>query len=210
MTRPAAPITLHHFPLSGHAHRARLMLSLLALPHTVVDVDLVHGEHQQPPFLALNLFAQVPVIQDGDFVLADSNAILVYLALRYDTDRRWLPLDAQHQAEVQRWLGVAAGPLHRGPAVARWNTLTRQGDVSAARAIGRQLFERIEQHLQARDWLVAGHPTIADVALYSYTRHAPEGGLALAPYPRLSAWLARIEALPGFAPMLDSPLPEGA
>ena len=75
------PIRLYRFALSGHAHRVQLMLSLLQLPCELVDVDLAAGEHKTPAFLALNAFGQVPVIEDGDFTLADSNAILVYLAL---------------------------------------------------------------------------------------------------------------------------------
>jgi glutathione S-transferase len=201
MARPAQPIILHRFALSGHAHRAQLMLSLLGLPHRLVDVDLMKGEQKAPDFVARNLFGQVPVIEDGDFTLADSNAILVYLALSYDADRRWLPADVRTQAEVQRWLGAAAGPLVRGPAVARWQRVSGQGDGVALHAQSHQFFARVEQHLAARDWLVRDAPTIADVALYSYTARAPEGGIALDDYPRIRAWLARIEALPGFVAM---------
>jgi glutathione S-transferase len=182
------------------------MLSLLDLPYRLVEVDLRRGEHQTPEFVARNPFGQVPVIEDGDFTLADSNAILVYLAQRYDADRRWLPSDLRIQAEVQRWLGVAAGPLARGPAVARWTRISGQGDGTAARAMGLQLFQRVEQYLASREWLVNNAPTIADVAMYSYTAHAPEGGLSLQPYPHLCAWLARIETLPGFVPMQATPI----
>jgi glutathione S-transferase len=71
---------LYHFPLSGHAHRARLFLSLLDLPHEVIDVDLANGEHKSPAFLAINPFGQVPVLEDDGVYISDSNAILVYLA----------------------------------------------------------------------------------------------------------------------------------
>lgn len=183
------------------------MLSLLGLPHRLVEVDLLRGEQKQTAFLARNLFGQVPVIEDGDFTLADSNAILVYLARSHDAAGRWLPPDPRTEAQVQRWLGVAAGPLLRGPGLARWNKITGQGDGSAFHAMGIQLCERVEQHLQSREWLVNDHPTIADVAMYSYTARAPEGGLPLAPYPRLQAWLAGIEGLPGFVPMQETPVP---
>ena len=89
MSEPA--ITLYSFPLSGHAHRVTLLLSLLGLPYRRVDVDLRGGEHKQPPFLALNAFGQVPVLEDEGAVIADSNAILVYLAKRYQGQARWLP-----------------------------------------------------------------------------------------------------------------------
>lgn len=79
------PIKLYNFPKSGHAHRIELMLSLLNLPTELVFVDLAKGAHKQPDFLALNPFGQVPVIDDNGTVIADSNAILVYLAKNMTT-----------------------------------------------------------------------------------------------------------------------------
>src|ERR1700743_901611 len=76
--RPAQPIKLRGTPLSGHAHRVELFLSLLNLPYEYLPVDLAQGTQKQPAFLALNRFGQVPVIEDGDVLLADSHAILVY------------------------------------------------------------------------------------------------------------------------------------
>src|SRR5439155_15536458 len=107
MPRPARPILLHRYALSGHAHRAELLLSLLGLPFEKIEVDLARGEQKTPQFLALNPFGQVPVIEDGEVVVADSNAILTYLALRYDPSGRWLPRDPLGAAKVQRWLSVA-------------------------------------------------------------------------------------------------------
>jgi glutathione S-transferase len=198
-------IRLHRFALSGHAHRAELMLSLLGLPHECIDVDLVRGEHRQAAFLALNPFGQVPVIEDGAVVVADSNAILVYLATRYDPEGRWLPRDPVGMAQVQRWLGAAAGFLLDGPGSARVEVLFgRPRDASHAK-VATRLFEVMERHLAQHDVLVGEHPTVADVAMYTYTSHAPEGGISLAPYPAIRAWLARIEALPGFVGMVRSP-----
>ena len=204
------PIRLYRHPLSGHAHRAELMLSLLGLPIERVEVDFASGEHKSPPFLARNAFGQVPVIEDGGFVLADSNAILVYLALTYDGARRWLPVAAQTQAQVQRWLSVAAGQLAQGPAAARVAAVFGRPQNPQHAAVARQLFDVMEGHLANRDWLAADHATIADVAIYTYTAHAPEGGIALEPWPRLRAWIGRVEALPGFIGMRRSPLPAGA
>lgn len=92
---------IHHHPLSGHAHRAVLFASLLGVPHELVEVDLAAAAHKSPAFLALNPFGQIPVLEDGDIVIADSNAILVYLAKKAGrTD--WLPEDAEGAARVQR------------------------------------------------------------------------------------------------------------
>lgn len=199
----AMPIILYRSAVSGHAHRAELMLALLALPYTPVDVDLRAGQQKSAEFLQRNPFGQVPVIDDNGTVIADSNAILVYLALKYGGER-WLPRDAQGAAAVQRWLSVAAGEVAHGPAMAR---LGKQFgiavDVAAATARAERLFRIMEQELQQRPFLAAQHATIADIAAYSYTARAPEGGIGLEPYPALRAWLARVEALPGFLPMME-------
>lgn len=202
---PAKPIKLYRFSLSGHSHRVELFLSLLGLPVELVDVDLVAGAQKTPEFLAMNPFGQVPVIQDGDVTLADANAILVYLAGRYDNGR-WLPHDPLRAAEVQRWLTVAAGLLAFGPAAARLVKLFK-APFDAEEVTGRstRLFEVIEKVLQQSPYLAGATPTLADVANYSYIARAPEGGVSLAPYPRLRTWLASIEALPGFIPMVESP-----
>lgn len=203
------PIRLHRHALSGHSHRAELMASLLGLPVELVDVDLAGGDQRTPAFLALNPFAQVPVIEDGDRVVSDSNAILVYLALRYDPARRWYPADPGTAAAIQRWLSVAAGPLAAGAAVARAaHVFRRAADTGRARGIAEALFAVLDRHLAGQPFLTGNAATIADVALYTYTAHAPEGGIALDPHPAIVAWLARIEALDGFVPMARSALPE--
>jgi glutathione S-transferase len=206
MTQPATPIRLHRMRLSGHSHRAELVLSLLGLPYETVDVDLAAGEHKTPAFLALNPFGQVPVIEDGDIALADSNAIMVYLEARY-APGRWLPRDPVGAAQVQRWLSVAAGPLAFGPAAARVIHLFKRPDSPAqAQERARHLFTLMEQQLATRAWLVGDAMTLADLAMYSYTVTAPEGGVSLAPYPGVRSWVERLEALPGFLPMPRTPI----
>jgi glutathione S-transferase len=209
MTKPDQPIRLHRHALSGHAHRVELLLSMLGLPYEMIDINMVRAAHKAPEFVAKNNpFGQVPVIEDGDTAIADSNAILVYLATRYDPTGRWLPRDAVGAARVQQWLSVAAGQLAYGPTAARLAVLFgARLDLDRARAISRQLFEVLDKELAKRPFLAGDAPTIADVALYSYTAHAPEGGVLLDPYSHLRAWLARIEALPGFVPMKRSEPP---
>jgi glutathione S-transferase len=205
---PAQPIRLYRHVVSGHAHRVELFLSLLGLPFETIDVDLMTGAHKQPAFLARNPFGQVPVIEDGDVTLADSNAIVVYLATRYAAaDSGWLPRDAVGAAQVQRWLSVAAGPLAFGPGAARLIELFKSPqspDDAIARA--HALFALMEQQLAVSDFLVGTSPSLADIANYSYTVLAPEGRVSLEGYPHIRAWLARIEALPGFVPMLKTPI----
>jgi glutathione S-transferase len=203
--RPARPIRLHRFSLSGHAHRVELFLSLLDLPVELVEVDLARGEQKTQAFLAMNPFAQVPVIQDGELTLADSNAILTYLALRYDPSGHWLPRDPLGAALVQRWLSVAAGALASGPARARAAAVFGSPSDPRCAETAVALFGLMNAQLADAPFLTGRTPTIADVALYSYTAHAPEGGITLQPYGHVQRWLQRIEALPGFVGMERRP-----
>lgn len=203
-TLPTRPIVLHGFPLSGHCHRVELFLRLLGLPYQAVTVDLAGGEQRRPEFLALNRFSQVPVIDDGGAVVADSHAILTYLALRYAPDTAWLPRDPLGAARVQRWLALAAGPLARSAAAARAaRVFGRDVDTSAQVKEAELLFARMDAEIAAAGtpWLAGEQPSIADLAMYAYTAHAPEGNISLEPYPAIRAWIARVEALPGFVGM---------
>jgi glutathione S-transferase len=165
---------------------------------------LQRRDHKSAEFLRMNPFGQVPVIEDGDVCIADSNAILVYLEGRY-APGRWLPREPLAAAQVQRWLSAAAGPLAFGAAAARViHLFKRPEDPAAAIARANLLASVMDQELAGRAFLVGGAPTLADVAMYSYTAHAPEGNVSLEPYPNLRAWLQRVEALPGFVPMVRS------
>jgi len=192
-------ITLYRHPLSGHSHRVEVLLSLLGLNAELVDVDLKQGAHKQPEYLAKNSFGQVPAIEDGDVTLSDSNAILIYLASKYDTKRTWYPTDLVEQAHVQRFLSIAAGKLAFGPAAARLVNVFGAGlDHKNAIETAHSLLATLETHLTGRDWLVSDKPTIADAANYAYIAHAPEGDVSLENYPNLRAWINRFENLNGF------------
>lgn len=195
-------IRLYRHALSGHSHRAELLLSLLGLDYELVDVDLLNGEHKQPAFLAKNPFGQVPVLDDNGRIINDSNGILVYLASKYDADRSYFPADPEKAAAVQRWLSVAAGQIASGPASARLITVFgAKLDKNALIEKSHALLGVIESELGSSEFLVGSSPTIADVAGYTYIAHAPEGDVSLANYPNVREWLARIEGLPGFVGM---------
>ena len=197
---------LYYHPLSGHSHRARLFLSLLSIEHQSIQVDLAAAEHKSAEFLKLNRFGQVPVLVDGDTTIADSNAILVYIARKFGkTD--WLPQAPAQEAAVQRWLSVAAGEIAFGPAAARLITVFG-AKYNAEELIARahRILKLIDEELAGREYIAQAHPTIADVALYSYIARAPEGNVDLSFYPNVNAWLRRIEALPGFVEFQKTPV----
>jgi len=200
-SQPAQPIRLHTTLLSGHGHRVKLFLTMLDLPFTTIELDMKAGDNRKPAYLALNPFGEVPVIEDGDVVVTDSNAILVYLARKYG-DPSWLPQDPLGAAAVQRWLSLAAGKVAYGPCAARLVTLFgAPRNLDTAQQIAVDLFKVLDAELRDKPFAAGQAPTIADIAAHSYIAHAPEGGISLAPYAHLRAWLERVEALPRFVPM---------
>lgn len=205
------PIKLYGLPVSGHAHRAELMLAFLDLPYEKIDVDLMNGAHKAPDFLKLNQFGQVPTIDDNGDLVSDSTAILVYLAKKYGHDDAWLPEHPLGAAQVQRWLSVASNEVFAGPNSARLVKLFGMPlDYDVAKTKTENLFAIMEPHLQASNFLAGSMISIADVACYTYISHVPEGGVSLEPYPAIRAWLARVEGHTGFVGMVRSPEPEAA
>lgn len=199
-------LQLYRHPLSGHSHRAQLLLSLAGLEHELIDVDLLSGAHKQPAFVEKNSFAQVPVLMHADVIIPDSNAILIYLAETFPSAGEFLPKGAVQRAAVQRWLSVASGQLTQGPAAARLALVFgRKLDHGQAVNNAHALLGMFETELAQRPFFVGSAPTLADLALYTYTAHAPEGGVALDPYPHVQAWIARLETMPRFVKMQAAP-----
>lgn len=202
------PIKLYRHPLSGHCHRVELFLALLDLPYEPVDVDLLAGEHKGADYLALNSFGEVPAIDDNGVILADSNAILIYLNAAYNDGYEWMPQDPIKAATVQRWLSVAAGAIASGPCSVRLvHVFGVELDYDLAKQKTDALFAVIEPLLAQQPFLAGEAITLADVSAYTYISHAPEGGASLNDYPAIRAWLARIEAQPRFVGMPRSALP---
>ena len=195
------PIQLYRFEKSGHCHRVELMMSLLELPYDTIELER-DGSNQPEDFLQVSPMGQVPVIDDNGFKLADSNAILVYLVKKYSPKSQWLPEHAETAAKVQRWLSTAAGDLVSGPAIARFSKVFNvEIDYETAKKKSIALFEMLDDTLNSKAYIVGEEMTIADVSLYTYVAHAPEGGLELDAYANIMHWLERIQSLDNFIPM---------
>ena len=189
------PLKLYGMPRSGHSHRVRLLLSFLDVEYEQVAVDMPNAEHKAPEYLKLSPLGQVPTLVDGDIVVTDSTAALVYLAKKYKATN-WLPEDPAGAAAVQRWLSAASGELYRSVVQSRAGRQYRRDvDFERAAAEATRLFKWMQSELDQRTWLAADHATIADVAMYSYLRVADEGKLDLADYPAITRWLADVEKL---------------
>ena len=100
-------IELYEFGLSGNCHKVRLLLSLLGVDYKSHALNGAEREQKSAGFLAINPFGQVPVLKDGDIIIRDSQAILVYLARTYGADA-WFPNDGRKAAEITAWLSTAA------------------------------------------------------------------------------------------------------
>lgn len=197
-------ITLYDYFRSGHAHRVRMFLHMLQIEHETVEVDMGEGEHKHDDNLRISPLGQVPTLIDEDVVITDSTAALVYLARKYG-DSNWLPDEPAVMAAVQRWLSAASGELYRGPVMARANKLFGR-DVDYDRAVAEcvRLFKWMQGELDDRTWLAANHPTIADVAMYSYIALVNEGDVDVRVYPAITRWMADIEQLENFLPVVRS------
>ncbi|MBL1210155.1 glutathione S-transferase family protein [Geminocystis sp. GBBB08] len=196
-------IKLYGHELSGNSYKVKLMLALLNLPYEWIKVDLMVGEHKQPQFLALNPFGQVPLLVDGETILADAQAILVYLARQYGNEQ-WLPLDALSLAKGIRWLSTTAGEIRQGVESARLYHLFKATSINLDRANQKAeyILTQLNNHLCNREWLELNHPTIADVAVFPYVALASDGKIDLTPYPHVLSWIDRVKSFPHFVSMI--------
>ncbi|WP_207887268.1 glutathione S-transferase family protein [Pseudomonas sp. 30_B] len=192
---------LYDLELSGNCYKVRLFAHLAKLDLEIVPVDFLGGEHKRAPLIDLNPWGELPILVDGQRVLRDSQAILVYLAGTYG-GAAWWPVEPHLQAEIMQWLSTAANEIQNGPCAAR--LVDKFGyDIDKADTLARaaRILPLLDAHLAKHDWLALSRPTIADCAVFPYVALAPEGGIDLAPYTHIAHWIDRIQQLPGFVPM---------
>ena len=203
-------LRLYDNHLSGNGYKPRLLMAHLGLPYERIELDILTGETRTADFLALNPNGRIPLLQFEDGTcLAESNAILWYLA----EGTRYLPAGRLDRARTLQWLFFEQYSHEPNIAVARhWlqhveMTDAQRAQLPAKQEGGRAALAVMERHLSGADWFGGAAITVADIALYAYTHVADEGGFDLAPYPNVTAWLARVAAEPGHVPML--PVAEG-
>lgn len=197
-------LTLYDCLESGNGHKVRLLLGLLNRDYKLILKDIHKGETRTEEFLGINPNGRIPtlVLEDGRS-LAESNAILCYLA----EGTPYLPADPFERARVLSWLFWEQYEHEPNVAVARFwchhleMTPERVALLEEKQDKGRKALGLMELNFTYADWAVGTEPTVADIALYSYTSVADEGGLALADFPAIRRWLDRMAALPGFVPM---------
>lgn len=197
-------ITLFGNLASGNVHKVQLILRYAKEPFRRVDVSQARGETQRPEFLRVNPVGKFPVVllSDGD-ALSESNAILFYFA---ESTSLW-PSETRVQAEALRWMFFEQYSHEPTLSVIRYlshyaehpERHTKQ--IEALKPKACHALEVLENQLQSRQWVASEDCTVADYALYPYTRVANESGFNLANYPSVERWLSQIEAQPNFLPM---------
>ncbi|CAE6911148.1 Disulfide-bond oxidoreductase YfcG [Paraburkholderia domus] len=194
-------IRLYDFELSGSCYKIRLFLNILGKEYERVPVDFVNKEHKNEHYLNLNPFGEIPIVDDGDLRLRDAQAILVYLAKKYDTSGLWFPDDAASAGRVTQWLATGGGEVMNSAGARLVKILNYPLDLDKLQAGAKRVFGILNNQLADRKWLELGHPTIADIACFPYTALAGEGGIDLSPYPNVLQWIERVKALPNFISM---------
>lgn len=201
-------ISLYDYTLSGNCYKVRLLLHWLGLEYTAIPVDFHPGrEHRSPGFMAsINPLGRLPVLRDGDFLLRDAQAILVYLASAYDKGGHWYPDDARMRGDITLWLAVA-DDITRSASAARLHlAFAYPADLPACQHQAHAAFRLLDDQLaenqhRGRDWLVGAQPTIADIACFPYAALASEAGVDLMAYPALRSWIDDLRHWPGFIAM---------
>jgi glutathione S-transferase len=193
-------LTLYDYLPSQNAYKVRLLLSHLGLPYRTELVSIFEGEGQRPEYLALNPAGAVPALRlDDGRVLAESNAILTYLA----SGTRYLPADAFAAAKVQQWMSFEQDYVLNIASLRYWTMTGKLARRPAAlvemrRAGGLRALQILDRELAARPFITGDDYTIADMSLFAYTHRADEAELPLREFRHVCAWIDRVRAQPGF------------
>jgi glutathione S-transferase len=201
-------IKLYDYELSGNCYKLRLLLHILGVPFQRISVDFYPGrQHKNAEFRRINPLGQLPVLEDGDLRLRDAQAILVYLAAKYDASRRWYPSDPETMGRISMWLAFADGITASASAARLHDTMFYDFDIATCRANAHALFRVLDEHLwfaeqEGQTWIATrDHPSIADIACFPYVMLSEEGGISRQDYPAIRRWTDAVKGVPGFTVM---------
>jgi glutathione S-transferase len=195
---------LYSMQRSGNSYKVRLALALLNIPYDAVEIDILRGESRTPDYLSKNPSGQIPLLEvDGRF-LAESNAILWFVAAGTPLS----PEQRIERAEALQWMFFEQHALEPNIGAAYfWLALVRGGRELQTHALedwmerGYAALQVMENHLKMHQYFAAGQLTVADIALYGYTHVADRCDFDLSTFPAIRAWLRRVEQTMGFVPM---------
>ena len=200
-------LVLHEYSASGNCYKVRLTAALLGIPLQRREYDIMKGETRTPKFLEkVNANGRIPVLQAGGRFIPESNAACHYLA----DGSRLIPADPFDHADMLRWMFWEQYNHEPNIATLRfWRGWVGHDNLSDAqklqlplkREAGVAALKLMDEHLADCDWFVGAGITLADICLFPYTHVAEGGGFDLREYPRVEAWIARVNSAPHFIPM---------
>jgi glutathione S-transferase len=194
---------LFNVAYSGNSYKVRLLLAQLGIACDIVEVDILKGESRTSEFLKINPNGRTPVLDDNGFVLAESNAILAYLA----QGTKFLPGDRKKFGLVFQWMCFEQYSHEPFIATSRFwlqhkpDSAEKTALLASKRDGGGAALKIMEEHLAENDFFVGAY-SIADIALFAYTHVSHEGGFPLDAFPRIRTWIERVKAQRGFVPMV--------
>ncbi len=194
---------LYQHPISANARAAVMAALQLEVPVELVYVDLQGHEQLQPPFLRMNPNHRVPVLEDGDFYLWESRAIMQYLADKTPGQSLY-PHDPRARADVNRWLFWSG--QHFAPAISIffWQNVVKRmigqgGPDPVELQRGDVLFNEfaavLDAHLAERQWICGSSLTLADLSIGAAYACAAPGKAPVAWYANLQRWFGRVQTL---------------
>lgn len=204
-------LTLHNYELDDQCYKVRLLLGALGCRYAKRDVNLHPGhEERSPAYRKLNPLGALPIITEGTFALYGAEAILAYLARKYDAAKSWLPDEPAPFGQVMQWLTFAATDLHMASRARAHALLEVPADEQEVRHASRQAFRVMDDHMIKREfdgahWFVGAAPTIADIALFPAIALSRDFGIDHDEYPALRRWMTKVRTIPGFITMPGIP-----
>ena len=195
---------LYTFPFSSNARKAHMAVLLLGVPCETVTVDLGKGEQRKPEFLAINPMGRVPVLDDGGFILWESQAIMSYLADTKQLGTPLYPTEVRARADVNRWLFWTAN--HLSPAAGALNfersikPRFKLGDPDPAQVKRQEdalqaLCTVLDAHLAKREWVSGTSMTFGDVSIACTLMTVEQAKAPLGGYPHVQSWWSRLKGL---------------
>jgi len=193
---------LYNVAYSGNSYKVRLLLAQLGISHEIIEIDILKGESRTAEFLKINPNGRTPALDDDGFILAESNAILAYLA----KGTKFLPDERKNFGLVWQWMFFEQYSHEPFIATSRFwiqhkpDSPEKTALLASKRDGGWAALKIMETHLAKNDFFVSDY-NIADIALFAYTHVAHEGGFLLEEFPNLREWIERVKTQPGFVPM---------
>jgi glutathione S-transferase len=193
---------LYHNNLSSNGRRVLMVAEQLGLPLDIVNVDLMSAS-DRARLHEINPNGKLPVLEDGDFLLWESCAIMQYLC-DVTPGQRLYPQDARVRADINRWLFW--GSQHFAETVSivaferLWKGMIGKGEADGALVARaddelRQLGAVLDGHLAQRDWLVGDALSLADIGVVTPLMYLEKARLPLGDFPNLMRWFARLRQL---------------